>query len=165
MSEFDVEYVDVYSRTSNFKRNAQVHRETFLIKVVKYTGDYFLVANSSTDTLSDLYDKIKKSNTKGFSYKQEINIKDLFVKRENPVYLQSIPNKNDISLIDFIQQYPDYFVPDKASHIFKIYCVYLVDDEAMNFINSMEHEQTIWETIINMIYRHTSCFKKISMNQ
>lgn len=160
MSEFDVEYVDVYSRRSNFKRNSHVHRETFLVKVVKYTGDYFLLANSSTDTLSDLYDKIKKNNTQGFSFKQEINIKDLFVKRENPVSLQSIPNKNDINLIDFIQQNPDYFVPDKASHIFKIYYVYLVDDEAMNYINSMEYEQTIWDAFLNIIYRHTSCFKK-----
>ena len=119
-----------------------------------------MISNSSLDSLSDLYEKIKKGNTLGFSYKAEIAIHDLFVKCEKTVSLKSIPNVKDKSITDFIQLNPDYFIPDKNSHILKIYYIYLVDDEAINYMNSFRTERTIWDEFIDIIYRHTSCFKK-----
>lgn len=160
MSEFEVEYGDVYSATSIFKQNSLSSRKNFLFKIVKYTGDYFMISNSSLDSLSDLYEKIKKGNTLGFSYKAEIAIHDLFIKCEKSVSLKSIPNTKGVSITDFMQLNPDYFIPDKSSHILKIYYIYLVDDEAINYMNSFRRERTIWDEFLDIVYRNTSCFKK-----
>lgn len=169
MSEFDIEYSNVYSVRSSFKKSSLTYRETFLIKIVKYTGEYYMTSNSSMDTLSDLYEKIKKINTMGFSYeidtisyKKEIKIQDLFVRCEKTFSIKSIPNEKDILLTDFIKQHPRYFVPDTAPHIFKIYYIYLVDEEAINYINSITIQRTMWEELIDAVNRHVSCFKPIN---
>jgi hypothetical protein len=163
MSEFEIEYGDVYSATSIYKQSSLSNRKNFLFKVIRYTGDYFMISNTSLESLSDLYEKIKRGNALGFSYKAEIAIRDLFVKCEKTISLKSIPNSKDISITDFIQLNPDYFIPDKCSHILKIYYIYLVDDEAINYMKSFRAERTIWHEFLGIIYRHTSCFKKTVM--
>lgn len=181
MTEFDVEYGDVYSsiqRPISYNARKQtlarhILQQNFLCKIVKHTGECFTISNSPYDSLADLYSKVEKNITVGFSFglmteysvesKSDIvgNIDDkvhcLFVQNKKMNSIKSIPRTDRIRIFDYIQQNAEYFIPDETLNIFKTYTVYLADNAAMEYAKTLEPEKTYWELLREIIYRHVSC--------
>jgi hypothetical protein len=186
MTEFDIEYGDVYSsmqkiiprKTSLEKRTFQ---QNFLCKIVKHTGEYFTISNSPYESISDLYLKVERNLTTGFSFglmseysiesKPDISgnvedkVHDLFVQNLKTKNLKSIPRTDKIRLFDYIQQNPDYFVADENLHIFKTYAIYLADNAAMEYAKTVKSEKQFWEKLLETVYRHVSCFNQKNGNK
>jgi hypothetical protein len=177
MTDFDVEYGDVYSSISRTSRKNTLERhilqQNFMCKIVKHTGDCFTISNSPYDSLDNLYSKIERNITTGFSFgiipeystklktdsESNVNDKvhDLFVQNKNTKSLKSLPRTDNIRLFDYIQQNPDYFIPDEKLHIFKTYTIYLVDSAAIEYAKNAETEKTYWDLLREIIYHHVSC--------
>jgi len=178
MTEFDVEYGDVYSSIQRpISYNARKHslerhimQQNFLCKIVKHTGECFTISNNPYDSLGDLYLKIERNLTTGFSfgimaeYTEESNttnvddkVHDLFVQNATTKSIKSIPRTCRIRLFDYIQQNPDYFIPDETLKIFKTYTIYLVDDATLEYAKNSGPEKNYWEQLREIIYRHVSC--------
>jgi len=181
MTDFDIEYGDVYSSMSkpisctSRKNSLERHilQQNFLCRIVKHTGDCFTISNSPYDSLDNLYSKIDRNITTGFSFgiipeystklktdsESNVNDKvhDLFVQNVKTKSLKSIPRTDNIRLFDYIQQNPDYFIPDEKLHIFKTYSIYLVDDAAIEYAKNAETEKTYWDLLREIIYHHASC--------
>lgn len=178
MTEFDIEYGDVYSSIqrpisyASRKNSLERHilQQNFLCKIVKHTGECFTISNSPYDSLKDLYSKIERNLTIGFSvgimaeYSVEsknanidCKVHDLFVQNTKTKSIKSIPRTCKIRLFDYIQQNPDYFIVDENLKIFKTYTIYLVDDMAMEYAKTSEPEKNYWEHLRGIIYRHVSC--------
>jgi len=174
MTDFDVEYGDVYSSIqrpisySSRKNSLERHilQQNFLCKIVKHTGECFTISNSPYDSLNDLYSKIERTLTTGFSFgvsleskntNVDCNVHDLFVQNTKTKSIKSIPRTGKIRLFDYVQQNPDYFIPDENLKIFKTYTIYLVDDMAVEYAKNSEPEKNYWEHLREIIYRHISC--------
>jgi hypothetical protein len=142
-------------------------QQNFLCKIVKHTGEYFTISNSPYDSLADLYLKIERNLTTGFSLDIMVEysieptvddkVHDLFVQNTKTKSIKSIPRTCRIRLFDYIQQNPDYFIPDENLKIFKTYTIYIVDDVAMEYAKISEPEINYWEHLRGIIYRHVSC--------
>jgi hypothetical protein len=141
-------------------------QQNFLCKIVKHTGECFTISNNPYDSLGDLYLKIERNLTTGFSFGilEESNnpnvddkVHDLFVQNAKTKSIKSIPRTCRIRLFDYIQQNPDYFIPDENLKIFKTYTIYLVDDATVEYAKNSEPEKNYWEQLREIIYRHVSC--------
>lgn len=179
MTDFDVEYESIYSTTVRpiaYKSTRQdsirkPKTQTVIFKVAKHTGDYFNISCSSSDTLQVLYSKIEKTITVGYSftllneYSTEIadnvicdKVHDLFIPSVSTGKILSMPNNNQILLIDYIEAHPDHFVPDEALKIFKTYTIYLVNDETVEYLKTHKTTTSYIESVLQRVYRHASCF-------
>jgi hypothetical protein len=179
MTDFDVEYESIYSTTVrpiSYKSNRQKfikkqQPQTIVFKVAKHTGDYFNICCSSLYTLQNLYSKIEKTITVGYSfgllneYSTETTgnmicdkVHDLFVPSVSTKKILSMPNTDQILLIDYINNHPDHFIPDKNLKIFKTYTIYLVNNETVDYLKTRKSPTSYFELVLRELHRHASCF-------
>jgi hypothetical protein len=179
MTDFDVEYESIYSTTvtpisQKLNRQKSIKKQqtqTIVFKVAKHTGDYFNVCCSSLDTLQNLYSKIEKTITVGYScgllneYSTEITdhvicdkVHDLFIPSVSTKKILSIPNSDQILLIDYVNSHPDHFIPDKNLKIFKTYAIYLVNNETVDYLKTRKSNTSYLDSVLRELHRHTSCF-------
>jgi hypothetical protein len=179
MTDFDVEYESIYSTTVHpiaYKstRSNSIKKpksQTVIFKVAKHTGHYFNICCSSSDTLQMLYSKIEKTITVGYSftllneYSKDFafdatrdKVHDLFIPSVSTGKILSIPNTDQILLIDYIEAHPNHFVPDEALIIFKTYTIYLVNDETVEYLKTRRITTSYFDSVLRELHRHASCF-------
>ncbi len=141
-------------------------QQNFICRIKYYTGETWSISNLITDTLSDLHAKVNLKHSNNIAhtilseYRQTQNganitenmkineIRDLFVKTIGNTAIKSIPETENILLIDFIRQNPDYFVPDKEMPYYNTYTIFVVDDDALEQINKLQSESlTYWDKL------------------